>query len=376
VATVPGVSIDTVKLVSPRLAPESVAELEPKLDSISRVAAKTGEVTWQISTGSVEGSHQSSVHLRIQNGPDGKLLIVEGSVHKLALGHNVLGNAVGFRSRAAELVGCVAQNLGAALSAPDDWSVQRVDVARVFDLGSPEAVAQFFRGLRGCIYPRRKVNQYGLESIHAPGVITSVKLYHKGPEFKAHGGELRKQLQYPAARFLQGEADKRLRVEVEIKPRRLATIAPARKERRKPFVREVFDAWLEAQFDRELDRLMRERRSSLTVVRRQDAVHARLREVYARRRADNLFGVWTVLSTHGEDGTRARYPRSSFFRNRKLLQDAGVAWTRTDSPDAAGTPDPIEGLTLRRDDPRRCTESIDDARAMLERAAASSSEGD
>ncbi len=367
-ASAPGISIDTVKLVGPLLADELHAELASNLDLISRAAAGTGEITWQFSTRAIEGSHQSSINLRIKDAEDGKHLVVEGSVHKLALGHNILGNADGFQARAGELVRLVGEKLGVALAEPSGWFVHRVDVARLFDLGSAEEVAQFFRGLRGCVFPRRKVNQYALESTFAPGTVSAVKLYHKGPEFMKHGRELRKRLDPSSARLLQREADKRLRVEVELKPRRLATIAAARKERRKPYVREVNDAWLDAQFDRELDLLLRERRSNLAIVRRQNEVHARLRELYARGRADNLFGLWTVLSTQGEDATKAKYARSSFYRNRKLLEDAGVAWTRTDNPDAAGTPTPFAGLTLRRDDPRRCIETIEQARAMLERA--------
>jgi II/X family phage/plasmid replication protein len=223
--------------------------------------------------------------------------------------------------------------------------------------------------MRGCVYPRRKVSTYGLESIYAPGAITSVKLYHKGPEFRKNGRELRKTLSVAAGELLQSAADRRLRVEVEIKPRRLARIRTARRARRKPMVREVSDAWLEKIFNDELDRLLRERLSSLPIVRRQDEVFERLRSMYSRRRAEVLFGLWTVLSTQGEDATRAKYARSSFYRNRRLLVDAGVAWTRTDNPDGEGKPQPLEGLTLRRSDPRRCIETIEEARAMLAKAA-------
>lgn len=365
----PGVSIDTVKLVCPLLDAALLAQLISKLDRISKTHGDTGEIAWELSTGAVEGSHHSSIHLRVSDHEDGKRFVVEGSVHKLALGHNILGNADSFRARAGELVRFVESKLDLALSEADGWSVQRVDVALLFDLGSASEVAQFFRGMRGCVFPRRKVAQYGLESIYAPGTVTSVKLYHKGPEFKKNGRELRKLLDPRVAQFLQDTADRRLRVEVELKPRRLATIAAARMAKRKPFVREVDDAWLEAQFNEELDRLLRDRKSALPIVRRQDEVHERLRASYTRARADNLYGIWSILSTQGEDTTKAKFPRSSFFRNRKALADAGVAWTRTDNPDAAGTPSPLDGLTLRRDDPRRCAETIEESRALMARAA-------
>jgi II/X family phage/plasmid replication protein len=332
------------------LSPELVTALRTKLDVVSRTRCATGEVEWQLSTGSIEGSHSSSIHLRIFEGHEGRQLVVEGSVHKLALGHNVLGNADGFQERAAELIASVSSQLELALAPPAEWSVQRVDVALLFDLGSPAAVQQFFRGMRGCVYPRRKVATYGLESIYAPGTVTAVKLYHKGPEFKKHGRELRKTLHHASARYLQEAADRRLRVEVEIKARRLASMDAARRAKRKPFVSEVTDAWLDSTFNEELDRFLRERRAALPIVRRQHEVHARLRETYSRSRADNLYGLWSVLSSHGEDATKAKYARSSYYRNRKLLVDAGVAWTRTDAPDGAGVPDPLDGLTLRRDD--------------------------
>jgi integrase len=78
----------------------------------------------------------------------------------------------------------------------------------------------------------------------------------------------------------------------------------------------------------------------------------------------------------GEDAIRSKFPRSTFYRQRKQLAGAGVAWQRTDTADAAGAPDPMEGLTLRRSDPRRCGETIEEARAMVAAAARSKPEGD
>jgi II/X family phage/plasmid replication protein len=370
------VSIDSVKVLSPALSADVVAAIKFKLDVISRTKVETGEVAWSFSTGSLAAAAGSSIHLRIYEKPEGTELAVEASVHKLALGHNVLGNADGFQARVAELIACVSRMLDLELPDAGAWSVHRVDVALLFEFESSAEVTQFFRGMRGCVFPRRKVHAYGLESIYAPGSVTSIKLYHKGPEFKANGRELRKLLHPEQSRLLQGAADRRLRVEVEIKSRRLDRIGCARRERRRPFVREVTDAWLETTFYAELFRLLRERVSSLPIVRRQDEVLERLRATYSRPRAERLYGLWTVLSLQGEDATREKYARSSYYRNRKLLVDAGVAWLRTDTPDAAGTPDVLAGLTLRRDDPRRCRETLDEARAMLEAAGPRSSEGD
>jgi II/X family phage/plasmid replication protein len=358
------------------LTSELLATVKPKLDRISRTKAASGTVAWEISTASLETSAQSSISVRIRESPEGPRLAVEASVHKLALGHNILGNADGFQGRVRELLATVSEKLEMSLPPVEQWMVRRVDVALVFDLGGPRQVEQFFRGMRGCIYPRRKVNQYGLESIHAPGSVAAIKLYHKGPEFQKHGREYRKRITPAAAMFLQEQADRRLRVEVELKARRLAMIPAARVAGRQPLVCEVTDEILERMFEAELDVLMRERLSGLAIVRRQEEVHARLRELFKRPKADSLLGFWTLMTTQGEDAIRSKFPKSTFYRQRKQLVGAGVAWQRTDAPDAEGEPSPMEGLTLCRSDPRRCAETIEEARAMVAAADRSEPEGD
>ena len=372
-APTPGLSIDTVKVVSAVLDGATVKALEGKLDCISRTKAETGEIVWELSTGAVEGSHHSSINVRLMNDPEGKRLAIEGSVHKLALGHNVLGNADGFQGRACELIGFVGGKFQIELPDAGCWSVYRVDASLMFDLGSFEQVQMWFRGMGHCAFPRRKLRRYGEETIYFPGTVSSIKLYHKGPEFKKNSRELRKHVGDSAWRFLQAAADRRLRVEVEIKPRRLEVDGARVRERRKAYVREIDDKWLERIFNEEVDRVFRELKSALPIVRRHEEVWVRLSSTYSPRRATVLFGLWSVLCLEGEEAAKRRCADSTFYRNRKLLVEAGIAWTRTDLEDAEGSPDPLDGLTFRRDDPRRCRETIDEARAQL--AAASSAGG-
>jgi len=239
--------------------------------------------------------------------------------------------------------------------------VMRVDVAYLFDLGSPGSVRAFFRGLRGIEYPRRKVSAFSLESVHCGGTTTALKLYHKGPEFRKHGKEFRKRLAPEAGKVLQEQADRRLRSEVTIKARGLQRMYRLRK--RMPTVGQVSDEDLERVYREEMERFLRERGGGLEVVREQEAVHQRLNKVFAAGRRDSLFGFWIQLTTNGEDDTRARNSRSTFYRRRKDLVDSGISWHGAKVKDQA-RPEVLESLTVQRNDPNRCRETVDQGLAM------------
>ncbi|WP_144675089.1 phage/plasmid replication protein [Desulfitobacterium sp. LBE] len=108
------------------------------------------------------------------------------------LGHNVFGGPLDFSTSVKWLINFLNESFkNYAVWSPvlppwDEWRVFRVDVAEVFNLGSFEAVEEWFRGVNFANFPRRTVNKYAMSGLYASGRTTTVKAYHKGVEFAKH----------------------------------------------------------------------------------------------------------------------------------------------------------------------------------------------
>ncbi len=250
-------------------------------------------------------------------------LEVECSIHKLLLGHNVYGGPMEFRPAAYALVAFLEASLGIVLPGAGDWRVCRVDVAEVFVLGA-EAVQEYIRGLNSAYFPRRGAPiRYGNESLMSAGRTTTVKLYHKGPEFRAHDKSRLRVAMGPAeVEALESVAFDRLRVEVEIKVEKLMRDNGGKK----PLVDSITDTYLSGIYEREVARLIREAKSEMDIVRDHDEVRKRLNEQYSRREASILFGFYAELATLGQERVKTTMPVRTFYSRRKLLVDAGIAW--------------------------------------------------
>ena len=68
----------------------------------------------------------------------------------------------------------------------------------------------------------------------------------------------------------------------------------------------------------------------METVRTTTAVMTRLQNVYGCTPGQRLYGFWAAMCTLNENVMREKYSRATFFRNRKLLEDAGVSWRSSD----------------------------------------------
>ena len=187
--------------------------------------------------------------------------------------------------------------------------------------------------------------KFGSNSLYFPGSSTTVKLYHKGPDFTEHDYKRMKAFftfwrdqQYPKSSdyyangqwvmrklaALQRLANNRLRCEVEIHASKLDYDFGKR-----PLVSEVNREYLEQVYDREMGRLMREGKSGMDTVRESRAVRGRLLDVYGETEGSNLFGFFMQLAGFGEDVVKKDFwpsRKSTYYYKRKKLEQAGVSW--------------------------------------------------
>jgi hypothetical protein len=215
----------------------------------------------------------------------------------------------------------LADQVGCDLPLADSWQVRKLDWAEVYKLPYV-AIEQYVHGLNNAAFPRRTVGRVGDESLWCPGSTTTVKVYHKGPEFGKHDRRrLKGQLLDGDLAELQETANELLRVEVSIKAAKLD-----RDFGGPPTVGQLTDAYVIGVYDREVARLLREGGLAMRTVRKHREVRDRLFETYDARLAGLLFGTWMQLVALGEEVTREKMSRRTFFRQRKQLQEAAIAW--------------------------------------------------
>jgi II/X family phage/plasmid replication protein len=225
----------------------------------------------------------------------------------------------------------------------DEWRVRQVDWAEVYEHENFEQVQDFFTSLKNISFPRRKVDRYGLESVNVPARSFTLKLYHKGPEFSKHDhNRLKKSLGKDETRRLQDRANILLRSEISIRRRLIEDIGDwiecSREDAKSldgrklwfPRVKMLTTEYLEKVHDLEMSRLLKEGQIDMEIVRTRETVIARLRELHEPRLARVLFATWLDLALVGEKQVLQGLSRTTFYRHRAMLLEAGCSWQDTD----------------------------------------------
>lgn len=348
---------DTVKLKSPYLSYALIRKVENQCFFRSGVEMSTGDVRYEIFTGELLGSWDSRISVvpkdeEYQLDKNGRprlvrcepYLLVEASVHKVFHGHNVYGGSNNFQKVCSDFIALLEGLLEVELPPAFLWTVHRVDVALVYRLAKA-ACKEFFDGMQLVNFPRRKRGSSKRDmSLYFAGKTTTVKFYHKGSEFAVHDRSRLRHYFYALfqhiygcgdfgnrdraerkVKALQRLADNRLRVEVEIHSDKLQYDFG-----KNPRVGEVTDAYLESVYDSEVEKLLREGKQGMDTVRETRAVMRRLVSMYGGVAGMRLYGFWSVLAQNGDELARQQFSKSTFFRSRKQLEDAGVSWLGTD----------------------------------------------
>jgi|SRR5579859_1330399 len=333
-------AIDTLKIMSPGLAVETGLEIERASERIQKVLP--GEVLeWQLTTAHPRGSWETSVTVRVvydvkepgrktTNDTEGlrAFVSIEGSVHKALAGHNVYGGPEQLLPAARWFVSDVAGRLGVPLPDGAEWRVHRADWAEVYDLGGADQVKAYIMALNQARYPRRdqKVVRYGDQSFYAPGSVSTIKAYHKGPELVHNDGpRLRQAFSSEEWAQVSATAWRVCRWEVECKSRKFKADFGG-----VPLVSEVPFDYLSSVHFAEVGRVIREAKSDMDTVHTAREVRARLQEVYGKRRARGIYASWVLLASQGETESRSDMSRATFYRHRKLMAEAGCAIHGTD----------------------------------------------
>lgn len=387
-------AIDTVKLRSPEIDEGTASFLEKQCILKQGMHLGTGEILYEITSGDLRGSWDARISFKVCRedwivGRTGKpeqvrcapFILVEASLHKFFSGQNVYGGPVNFQESCRLFVNLLGELMAGDHEVFHDaakWQVRRVDWAEVFAL-SPAAQREYFRQLKNCTFPRRALKEAKYDTaVHFPGKFTTLRIYGKGAEFKAHDlsrlrvaltayymrqlGESKKAGIHAVwdethsrrierkLKALQRLADNRLRAEIQINADKLHHDFKGRY----PLVSEISDQYLIDIYQGQMFKLLKEGKSAMETVRTYDAVKARLNDMFGKRSANNLLAFWMQLAARGEEAIRPEYSKSQFYSNRSKLIEAGISWLASDvlilAQDTALPRDfrPLVG------DPRRC----------------------
>lgn len=335
-------AIDTIGLKSPYITEQMARKIESECIKRVGIDLKTNDLMYEITTGFLNGSHDSRISIKILReewrsiGQANTIKMacepyihIEGSVHKAMAGFNIYGGPISFINSAKWMINLVKELINMEMPDINLWKVVRIDVSEVYELPSYEACQEWFRGLNSAVYPRRKVNRYDVSGLYASGTTTATKFYHKGPEFAKHDRKrLIKILDREELEKLQQKANNIIRVEVEIRPKKLKYDFGYI-----PNVNEISTAYLERVHDTEVERILKEGVSTMKIVRSASNVEKRLYDIYNHKNSNMagvLLGFWFRMSAMGEDVVKKSVPKATFYKYRKLLKEAGCAWTGTD----------------------------------------------
>jgi len=337
---------DTIAIKSPYITEAHAEQIKKQCILRESIDLRTGQILYQITTGSLRGSYDSRISIKVDNkewkqnvSTCGRQIIrspvlvetkpfiyIECSVHKAMLGHNIYGGPTDFKYAIKWLIEELEKQLEVILPYYADWEVKRVDVAEVYELPSFESCQEWFYIVNNSSFPRRQVYRFGKTGLYVQGSTTTLKFYHKGPEFVKHDKKRVKWLLTEVKLFeLIAKADCIIRVEVEIKTRKLEYELGSL-----PKVKDIDDNQMMEIYDKEVKKLLKEGADSMKIVRRTKAVETRLFTVYDSNLAGTLFGTWLRFTSVGEDSVKKMMPKRTFYRHKKLLQEAGVSWTGTD----------------------------------------------
>lgn len=325
--------IDTVKIVT--MINKKIFDI---IQSSSVVKSShdnaTGELFYMFLNDSCLGSYNSNLSVKVNEGikynfPSGTYYIeLEGSYHKIKLGYNSHNGFYNLTSISLGMIKLAEEKYNIKLPSIQHWFLQRVDIAKVFDLGSQENVVTYINNLKCCDFPRRKLQHYENEGLYLAGSTSTIKIYNKFLEFRKHDIKKFYNTEFDIDNYLK-KIKNYIRFECEIKKRKLVYLYG------KKFIRvccvdykKLENIWIE-----EFKKLFKIIDTELEIVLNRETVKQRLNEKYSRVRAKNLFNFYLLISVQGLSKVKADNNRSMYYKNLSDLRKVGIDFNQKLSVD-------------------------------------------
>ena len=322
--------IDTIRILT-KISNETYEKIYSQGIIKKSFSAKTGEIFYQITIDNLEGSFSSSLYCRVYDRGDKYgfsndcVIVIEGSVHKLVYGQNAYNGFTDLEVVVLYLKGLVENAYDIKLPDYKFWYIQRVDIAKCFDLYTQDRVCNYINCLSNLDFPRRTLKYYKDSCIYFTGTTTTLKIYNKFLEFKVHD-----RMKLMKSDFDVLSHEKKIfglvRFECEIKKKKLLSIfenlygAKMLNVRCCDFNYEILEkVWIE-----EFMKVLKVNYSDLKKVSDKETVKRRLNKVYGTSYGSVLYSFYLALVVDGCKDVRSNTPKTTYYRKLKELKDAGV----------------------------------------------------
>lgn len=348
--------IDTVCFLTPKIPILYIEKIQNKLKIYKCLDCETGEVIYEFSTGSILGSFDSSINLKINKDNTIKIIC---SAHKVILGYNIAFGSDNLLLYA----NCIKKIFYKAFDVklPDviKWELMQIDYTLTFNLGSQENVESYVNSLKNSEYARREAKHYNNNGLQVSGATTIVKFYNKQKEFIEHDyKKIKNVVNQEKANELIDLCTGLLRVEVSIRSRKIKQIftnTVYRKNLRKVYYKAIKDFGIQSDYVQALENTFKRNKVTLkdfniekiikiwesevfkvikdknnvVLVNKDNLVLDKLKSLYSSRKVSSLYTFWTLLSTRGEEHVKTLYKSATFYRLRKDLVSCGISWKDT-----------------------------------------------
>ena len=289
----------------------------------------TGEVFYNIVNDKLEGSFDSSLSVRVGEGvkyrfTQGYYIEIEGSYHKISLGYNSHNGYYNLFSICDKLVEMCNKAYNIKLPDLQHWFLQRVDIAKCFDLQTNSNVCRYINNLSYCNYPRRKLKHFNDESIYLSGTSTTLKIYNKLLEFRKHDIKKLNVDGFDVLGFCH-TIDGFVRFECEIKKQKLINVYDKKYLR----LRNVSYKELEKIWSEEFMKLLKLFENDIKKVRKKEEVENRLKTLYKENLANRLYDFYMSIMCDGLKNVKNRTKKTTYYRNLQYLKEANIDLTQS-----------------------------------------------
>ena len=323
--------IDTVKIYS--AIPEKIYNVIYNNSIVkSSINKKDGEILYEIVNDHLEGSYSSSLSVRIGCGSMYNLvefdyfIEVEGSYHKIWKGFNSHDGVYNLQYIVKEFINLVENAYNIKLPEFNKWYLQRIDIAKCFDILNQQNVCEYINSLSSCRYSRRKLKFFANESLYIPGTTTTLKIYNKMLEFRKHDQNKFKDTDFNLEKYynnIQGF----IRFEIEIKKKRLQTMYGIDKKHISVKDLEYYE--FEKVWSDEFMKLLGILENDLKIVKGKEEAKKRLITIYGQNKGIRLFNFYCSIQLNGIDFMKKDMTLPTYYRYIKDLKDARVDYSQT-----------------------------------------------
>lgn len=298
----------------------------------SSINKKDGVILYEVVNDHLEGSYSSSLSVRVGYSSKYNLfdteycIEVEGSYHKIWKGFNSHDGVYNLQYIVKEFIRLTENAYNIKLPKLEKWYLQRIDIAKCFDIENQRNVCDYINSLSCCRYSRRKLKFYANESLYSSGTTTTLKIYNKLLEFQKHDQKKFKDTNFDLLKYcnhIQGF----IRFEVEIKKKKLQSIYGI--DKKHISVKDLNYYEFEKVWSDEFMKLLGILESDLKIVKGKEEVKKRLISIYGQNKGLRLFNFYCSIQLNGLDFIKKDMSKTSYYRNISDLKFASVDYSQT-----------------------------------------------